>query len=431
MRGWKPVIRAALLATSALVASIGLMRDADAELRIDITRAQREPLPIAVSPFVGEGGLALQLPGVIERNLSNSCLFRTLPREAMIQTPEAMRSAAPNFQAWRGVGAQGLVTGAVIPQGGGRVRVEFRLWDVVAGQQIEGQVYTTGDANWRRIGHIISDAIYKRVTGEEAWFDSRIAFVAESGPRGRRIKQVATMDQDGEGITVLTDGRDLVLTPRFSPNGREIAFMSYANNQPRVYLLDIGSGRRSVVGDFPGMTFSPRFHPDGNRLIFSVSDNGLSDIWTYDLRSRGRQRLTNGPGINTAPAYAPNGSDFAFESDRGGTQQVYRSNGGRISAGGGRYATPVWSPRGDWIAFTKQEGDFSIGVMRPDGSGERAIARGFVVESPSWAPNGRTLVFSRQSPGGDSEVVTIDVTGFCERVVRRAASDPAWSPLNQ
>ncbi|MBL8835256.1 MAG: Tol-Pal system protein TolB [Alphaproteobacteria bacterium] len=425
------------------LASATALRPAQAQLRIDITRGRVEPMPIAVSPFFaaqeGERQYGDNIPQVVADDLERSGLFRPLPRASFTQQPAAMRNTAPRFGDWRQIGAQALVNGGIEIQRDGRVKVEFRLWDVTSGQQQEGQVYTTTAQNWRRIAHIIADAIYKRITGEDGYFDTRIVFVTESGPAQRRIKRLTIMDQDGANVRYLTDGSELVLTPRFSPNSQDVTYLGYVSEQrPRVYMMNIDSGQRAVLGDFQGMTFAPRFAPDGNRVIFSVSENGLSDIWTYDTRSRARQRLTNGPGINTAPCFSPDGRQVVFESDRGGSQQLYvmnsdGSNARRISFGQGRYATPVWSPRGDLIAFTRQgDGGFAIGVMRPDGSQERLLSNAFLAEGPTWSPNGRVIMFFRQSGGGaQPRLVSIDVTGYNEREVRTpgAASDPAWSPL--
>jgi TolB protein len=341
------------------------------------------------------------------------------------------------------VGAQALVTGKV-EGGGSNVRVEFRLWDVLPGQQIQGTAYTTTSQNWRRIAHIISDVIYERLLGEKGYFDTRVVYVSGTGPRDRRTKRLAIMDQDGENNRFLTDGSWLVLTPRFHPTRDQIVYMSYYNNRPRVWTFDLGSGRQSVLGDFDGMTFAPRYAPDGNSIIMSIARGAGSDIVTVGLGGGGPRALTSSGSIDTSPCYSPDGSQIVFNSDRGGDQQLYVMGAGgggarRISYGRGRYATPVWSPRGDLIAFTRLNGgSFAIGVMRPDGSGERILSESFAVEGPTFCPNGRVLMFYRESPARDrtgagygSRLVSIDITGFNERVVSTPtdASDPAWSPL--
>lgn len=418
---------------------------ARAQLTVDITRGFVEPLPIAVSDFYALDGQAAGTGGdlarVVTANLERSGLFRPIDRRAFIQEPGSLQ-AGPRFADWRLINAEALVSGSVDLQADGRLRVEFRLWDVLREQQMIGLAYTTAPANWRRIAHIISDEVYKRLTGEEGYFDTRIVYIAESGPQNRRVKRLAIMDQDGENHRFLTDGSALVLTPRFSPTTQEITFMSYAGDRPRVYLFNLNTGQQEVLGEFPGMTFAPNFSPDGDRVIFSMSRGGNADIYTLDLRTRNLQRLTDHPAIDTSPSYAPDGRRIVFNSDRGGGQQLYVMNadGGnaqRISFGDGRYATPVWSPRGDLIAFTRmQRGNFYVGVMRPDGTGERMISRGFLVEGPTWAPNGRVLSFFRQEPADSagqvrSRLVTVDVTGFNERELPTPmdASDPAWSPL--
>jgi TolB protein len=411
-----------------------------AELRIDITRGKVEPLPIAIPAFAGGGGEEGQtgrdLAQVISADLERSGLFSPIDPRAFIQDVAA--GEGPRFGDWRQINAQALVTGSVQTQGDGRFRVEFRLWDVVAEQQLAGFAYTTTRQNWRRIAHIIADEIYKRITGEDGYFDTRIVYIAESGPAQKRIKRLAIMDQDGANHQYLTDGSALVLTPRFSPSAQEITYLSYASGTPRVYLYNIDTGRQESIGDFPGMTFAPRFSPDGSRVVLSRSENGRTNIFVLDLRSRRVSRLTEGNSIDTTPSYSPDGSKIVFNSDRGGSQQLYvmGADGGgarRISFGTGKYGTPVWSPRGDLIAFTKIDGgSFYIGVMRPDGGGERLLTQDFLVEGPTWAPNGRVLMYFRQGRGGGStRLFTIDLTGSNQREVTTPgdASDPAWSPL--
>ena len=437
------------LAAAALAPAV----PAAAQVRIDITRGRVDPVPTAVSPFFGEGPdaeIGAEMAKVISGNLDRSGLFRPIEPRAFIQTPAQMRNASPRFPDWRAISAALLVQGGVETQRDGRLRVEYRLWDVFAESQMEGRVYTTVAANWRRIAHIVSDAVYKRVTGEDGYFDTRIVYVSESGPQQRRVKRLAIMDQDGANHRFLTDGRELVLTPRFSPTAQEITYLAYVPQpsnpnivRPRVYLYNIDTGQREVVGDFPGMTFAPRFSPDGNRVVMSMSQGGNTDVYTLDLRTRQQARITQHPSINTSPSYSPDARQVVFNSDRGGTQQLYTmtasgDNVQRISFGTGRYSTPVWSPRGDLIAFTKQtEGEFYIGVMRPNGQDERLLTRAFLVEGPTWAPNGRVVMYFRQGPtdtrgqGGGARLFSIDLTGYNEREILTPAdgSDPAWSPL--
>jgi TolB protein len=345
----------------------------------------------------------------------------------------------PRFPDWRAINAQALVVGRITKQGDGRLKSEFRLWDVFAGSQLTGQQYFTSPDNWRRVAHIISDAIYERLTGEKGYFDSRIVFVDETGPKSQRVKRLALMDQDGANVRYLTRGQDLVLTPRFSPATQEITYMSYGQGDPRVYILNTETGQREIVGNFPGMTFAPRFSPDGQRVIMSLQQGSSSNIFVMDLRSKSTTRLTDTAAIDTAPSFSPDGRNICFESDRGGKPQIYvmSASGGqaqRISFGqGARYSTPVWSPRGDFIAYTRQAaGKFAIGVIKPDGSGERVLTEGFHNEGPTFAPNGRVVMFFRD-PGGDAgpSLFSIDLTGRNEQRIQTPsyASDPAWSPL--
>ncbi|MBV9859638.1 MAG: Tol-Pal system protein TolB [Alphaproteobacteria bacterium] len=433
-------MRAILAALAILLFAV----PARADLRIDITSGKVEPMPIAIPAFAGAGGGEAQaghdIAQVVSADLERSGLFRPLDPRGFIQNVSA--GDAPRFGDWRQINAQALVTGTVQTQGDGRLRVEFRLWDVLAEQQLAGYGYTTTRQNWRRIAHIIADQIYKRVTGEDGYFDTRIVYIAESGPPERRIKRLAIMDQDGANNQYLTDGRALVLTPRFSPTAQEITYLSYGRGQPRVYLFNIDTGQQESIGDFPGMTFAPRFSPDGNKVILSRSENGATNIYALDLRTHRATRLTEGSAIDTSPSYSPDGARVVFNSDRGGSQQLYVMSAGggdikRISFGSGKYGTPVWSPRGDLIAFTKIDGgSFYIGVMRPDGSGERLLTQDFLVEGPTWAPNGRVLMYFRQSPSdsrgrGSTRLYSIDLTGYNQREIPTAgdASDPAWSPL--
>ncbi len=436
----------AALIAAAIVLGVMTAGPALAEVRIDITHGQMKPLPIAIPDFAGTSGQESQIgkdiARVVSADLERSGLFKPIDPKAFIQTVASLQ-VQPRFPDWKAINAEALVQGKVESTGDGRVKVDFRLWDVFSEAYMTGWTLSAAPQDWRRLSHKVADAIYKRVTGEDGYFDTQIVYIAESGPKNDRRKRLAIMDQDGEGHRFLTDGSELVLTPRFSPSSREITYLSYFKGVPRVYIFNLDTGRREALGNFPGMTFAPRFSPDGNKVIFSMAEDGNTEIYEMNLLTRQKTRLTNNPAIDTAPSYSPDGSQVVFESDRGGGQQMYimTANGGnptRISFGDGRYGTPVWSPRGDLIAFTKQKGgQFFIGVMHPDGSGERLLAEGFLVEGPTWAPNGRVLSFFRESPsdergrGQSVRLYTIDLTGFNERVLLTPldGSDPAWSPL--
>ncbi len=417
---------------------------------IDVNRARTDPIPMAIPALVGSGGdaerLGRDISAVITNNLARSGLFRPIDPAAYIGKTGGTSGDLVNFQNWKVIGAQALVTGKVESQGGDKVRVEFRLWDVLPGLQIQGTAYTTTLSNWRRIAHIISDVIYERLLGEKGYFDTRVVYIAGSGPRDRRVKRLAIMDQDGENNRFLTDGGFLALTPRFHPTRDQIAFMSYVSDRPRVYTFDLGSGRQQMLGNFPGITLSPRFSPDGNSVIMAQTSPGGSDIFLVSLSGGSAKRLTDSGSIDVSPCFSPDGTQIVFNSDRGGDQQLYVMNADgsgakRISFGQGRYATPVWSPRGDLIAYTRFSGStFSIGVMRPDGSGEKILSESFFCEGPTFAPNGRVIMFFRETAARDSRgngftsrLVSIDITGFNERAVTTPtdASDPAWSPLLQ
>ncbi len=423
-------------------------------IEVDISRGNLNPLPISVSPLFADKtssnllkndlkieDLGIKIADVVENNLKQTGLFNPLSRKAFLQKPD-IAHLKPRFEDWALIKSQALITGKISYKNE-KLKVEFRLWDVLAGREMLALAFTTVPNNWRRVGHIISDKIYERLTGEKGYFDTRIIYVAEEGPKTKRIKKLAIMDQDGFNTKYLTLGNELVLTPRFNPTNQMVTYLSYFKNLPRVYLLDIETGMQEVVGDFPGMTFAPRFSPDGKKIIMSFAKDGNSDIYTMDLENRIVERITNHPSIDTSPSFSPDGNYITFNSDRSGFQQIYiMKNDGtkvkRISFGKGLYGTPVWSPRGDLIAFTKlHKGKFYIGVMRVDGSGERLLTENYYQEAPSWSPNGRVLIFYRETKtdsegkGFSAKLWSIDLTGYNERQVKTLtdASDPSWSSL--
>jgi TolB protein len=407
-----------------------------------VTGGQIDPLPIAIAPFLaasGSEGDAATVAGVIANDLAHSGYFKPLPPESYIEKI-ADFNANPNFPSWQQVQAKALVTGQV-SQGGGKVTVAFKLYDVATQQMLVGTSFTAPAKVSRRMAHKISDLIYKQLTGYAGYFDTRIVYVDETGPKNARVKKLAIMDQDGFNPRTLSNGKEILLTPRFSPTSQEITYAAIGETASRVFIYNIDTGQKEIIGDFTNMSFAPRFSPDGQKVIMSLeSDDGRnSNIFIMDLRSKQVRQITNEASINTAPCFSPDGSRIAFESDRGGTQQIYLmnadgSNQQRISFGNGRYSTPVWSPDAKWIAFTRQSGGkFSIGVMAPDGSGERILTEGFHNEGPSWSPNSRVVLFFREQAGenGGPQLFSVDVTGYNEQQVATPGfgSDPAWSPL--
>ncbi len=419
---------------------LALAAPAYAQLRVPIDEGHLNPMPVATVDFIGDNAqtqtVGRDVAQVIRANLERSSLFRNIQPGAFIERIQAM-DVPPRFPDWRIIDAQALVIGQVTAAPQNRVRIEFKLYDIFAEQFLIGFGYTTTADNWRRIAHRISDQIYEQLTGERGYFDTRIVFVSESGPRTRRVKRLMIMDQDGANPFFLTSADAMVLTPRFSPSTQRITYMSFETGAPRVFLYNLETNRREVLGDFPGMTFAPRFAPDGNGVVFTLDMNGNAEIFAMDLSSRQRRRLTNHPAIDTSPSYSPDGSQITFNSDRGGSPQLYVMNADgsgqrRISFGDGRYSTPVWSPRGDLIAFTRQgSGRFAIGVMRPDGSGERILTESYLDEAPTWSPNGRVIMFFREGRGEGPRLWSVDLTGRNLRQVptQTEASDPAWSPL--
>jgi len=426
---------------SLILALVAFAAPAHAQLRVDIDQGHLNPMPIAIPDFIGTDAAAAavgrDVAGVIRGDLERSALFRSIEPAAFIERVQGV-DIPPRFPDWRVINAQALVVGQSTMLPDGRLRIEFRLWDVLAQQELAGQTFATTPDNWRRIAHRIADQIYERLTGERGYFDSRIVFVSETGPRGRRAKRLMIMDQDGANPYFLSGATSDVLTPRFSPSNLMLTYMSFEGGRPRVFLYNLETNRREVLGDFPGMTFAPRFSPDGGSVILTLDMNGNSEIFSMNLRSRERVRLTNHPAIDTSPSFSPDARQIVFNSDRGGSQQLYVMNADgsgvrRISFGEGRYSTPVWSPRGDLIAFTRQSGGrFAIGVMRPDGQGERILSESYLDEGPTWSPNGRVIMFFREDrPGAGPKLMSVDLTGRNLRVVatQTDASDPAWSPL--
>ncbi|NNF70984.1 MAG: Tol-Pal system protein TolB [Rhodobacteraceae bacterium] len=413
-------------------------------LRIEITEGVIEPLPFAVSSFVAETPGASTYAGTITRvvgqNLAGTGLFREIPRDAFISRVTNFDSPV-QYADWKAINAQALITGSVNVASDGRLIVKFRLFDVFSEAPLgEGLQFVGEPDGWRRMAHKVSDQVYSRITGEAGYFDSRVVFVSETGPKNDRRKRLAVMDYDGANIQFLTDASSIVLAPRFSPRGDRVLYTSYETGFPQVFELDVATvQRRQLDVQTEAMTFAPRYAPDGLTVVYSLAQRGNTDIYALNLRNGQRTRLTSAPSIETAPSFSPDGTQIVFESDRSGSQQLYvmSARGGeprRISFGPGRYGTPVWSPRGDLIAFTKQnEGRFHIGVMRTDGSEERLLTASFLDEGPTWSPNGRVIMFTRETAGatGAPALFSVDISG---RNLRRvpidgAGSDPAWSPL--
>ncbi|MEM6664517.1 MAG: Tol-Pal system beta propeller repeat protein TolB [Pseudomonadota bacterium] len=402
-----------------------------------------QPQPIAIAKFLSDPDLlqrADDIRAIVEANLERSGLFQIIPEEAHIAQVTDF-DVVPQYADWRTINAGALVTGLVSRASDGRLITQFRVFDTEAEEQLQGLQILADPNDWRRIGHKIADGAYSELTGEGPYFDSRVVFIAESGPKANRTKRLAIMDQDGANVRFLPGGSGLVLSPRFSPNDQSILFINYDTGEPEVYLMNLDTNQRERLGSFPGMTFAPQFSPSGNEVVVSLAQDGNTDLYAINLSSRRKRRLTRAGSIETSPSYSPDGSQIVFESDRSGKQQLYVMGAGgggaqRISYGSGSYSTPVWSPKGDLIAFTKIiSGRFHIGVMRPDGSDERLLSTSFLDEGPTFAPNGRMLMFYRETPGanGSAQVMSIDVSGRNLRRVQTpgAASDPAWSPLRK
>ncbi len=420
-----------------------MVRAQNAPTRIIITEGEIQPMPIAVPVFVDEGGagnLARDLSRVVTSDLDGTGLFRTIGQEAYIGRIQGFDGAI-GYEDWRAINAQVLVVGAV-SAAGDRITVKFRAYDIANGQQFDGagMQFAGTKAGWRRMAHKVADVVYSTLTGEGPYFDSRVVYVAESGPKNARLKRLAVMDYDGANVQYLTDSSSIVLAPRFSPSGDRLLYTSYETGFPRITLLNLSNLKRQTLAEQPGtMTFAPRFSPDGGSVVFSLERGGNTDIYKMNLGSGQTQQLTNAPSIETAPCFSPDGSKICFESDRTGGSQIYIMGAGggegqRISGGAGRNGTPVWSPRGDLIAYTKQnQGRFHICAMRTDGSEEKLLTSSFLDEGPTWSPNGRVIMFTREGEGGSGQASlwSVDITGRNLKQIptEGAASDPAWSPL--
>jgi TolB protein len=430
-----------------LAAVFAAFQPVAAQLAVDVTDESGNDLVIAVPGYATPQAaptaagptdvLGRQIAEVIVTDLRNSGLFRPLGPSA-VRPINFGEVTSPAFDYWPGTGAAALVQGFVRANPDGRLTIGCYLYDVALQQELTRQGFLLAPAEWRRAAHKCADAIYARLTGESPFFDSRIAYIAETGPKDRRIKRLAIMDSDGANHRFLTNGQSTVLTPRFSPDYKQIVYLSYGDRRPRIYIYDIGTGRQRLVTESGNQTFAPRFSPDGRFLLYSMAVNGNTDIYRISVNGGTPQRLTNSPGIDVGGSYSPDGSRIVFESDRSGSQQLYvmgadGSNQRRISFGGGRFATPEWSPRGDLIAFTKIAGNFRVGVMSPDGSGERLLTNAWQDEAPTWAPNGRVIQFFRtsQGRGGKSSIWQVDLTGANQRRIPTPldGSDPAWGPL--
>lgn len=418
--------------------------EAQGPLRIEITGGQVEAMPIAVAPFIDEGGagkLARQVQDVITADLTGTDLFREIPQAAQVAKPASL-DAPVAWADWRAINAEALIVGSVAARGD-TMTVKFRLYDVFSGKPLgDGMQFDASRAGWRRAAHKAADQVYARITGEGPYFDSRVAFISETGPKNARLKRIGVMDYDGANPVWLTDDSSLVLAPRFSPDGKQVAFTSFALGAPQIMLMDVETLKTRPLKQQDGvMSFAPVFSPDGRWLVYSREKGGNTDLWQMDLATGAERALTEAPGIETSPSYSPDGTQIAYESDESGTQQIYvmpadgSAEATRLSFGEGRYSTPAWSPKGDLIAFTNQRGGtFHIGVMNPDGSDEKMLTESFLDEGPSWAPNGRVVMFTRMTPGGDgvARLHSVDVTGRNMRpvTVEGAASDPDWGPLN-
>ncbi len=431
------IVSACVFTALTLVAPFTIA-SVEAKVTVEISGGRFQPMPIAITPLAGDRGK--EIYEVIKNDLEGSGLFRVVPPDAHIQR-DATPDAQPRFEDWRAINVAALISAQVVPASGGQIGVNYRLWDIGSQEQMAGKQLVASSANVRRIGHKLADSVYTQLTGEDPYFDSRVVFVDETGPKNRKVKRLAVMDQDGANVRYLTSANEYILTPRFASKVQKVVYVTLNKTGSSLFLIDLQTGRREKVLEYSDkMVFAPALSPNGDKIAISIVTNGNTDLFLFDLRGGRLTRLTSGYAIDTSPSFSPDGSQITFNSDRGGSQQLYimGANGSgirRISFGSGRYATPQWSPKGDKIAFTKMGGGrFAIGVIDPSGGNERILSSSFLDEAPTWAPNGRVLMFFRQPPGGSgiSRLFKVDALGILpENSVNtpRDASDPTWSPL--
>ena len=444
MQSTAPTIRNLLL---GLFASLGLTATAHAQLTVDVDNSAGEELVIAVPGLPtpqnvdtvagSTSELGAKISDVIVSDLRSSGLFKPIGRNK-VRGISYTEVTAPQFPYWSGTSASALIQGFIKTNPDGKLTVGCYLYDVALETELTRQGFVVEPRDWRRAAHKCADTIYSRLSGESPFFDSRIAYIAETGPKGNRVKRLAIMDSDGANHRFITNGQATALTPRFSPDYKSIVYLSFLDGNPRIYIYDIGTGRQRLITQSTNPTFAPRWSPDGKWILYSMAIAGNTDIYKISAAGGSKpQQLTFSPGIDIGGSFSPDGSRIVFESDRSGSQQLYvmSADGGnerRISFGGGRYATPEWSPRGDLIAFTKMAGNFRIGVMTPSGGGERLLTNSWQDEAPTWAPNGRVIQFFRTTRGnGNTGIWQVDLTGRNERQLPTPGngSDPAWGPL--
>ncbi|MBD5400307.1 Tol-Pal system protein TolB [bacterium] len=428
----------------ALAIMVGCVGASRAELKVDIIAGAASPIPVAIQKFETGSGVsskdASMIREVVEKDLNSTGLFRIVNHDAF---PEFVKMGdMPNFQSWAAIKTQVLVQSKLEIQDG-KYKLEFYVWDVNGKEQIEAQSLVASKQSARRLAHIMADAIYERLTGEIGYFDTQIVFIAETGPIKKRVKRMAIMDQDGYGLRYLSDKNTFVMSPHFSPNMQTVVFLSYRDDDPMVWSLNLDTGDARRLGNFGGMSFAPRFSPDGKKVALSLVKNGITHIYEYDTEEKTLRQLTFGNSLNTSPSYSPDGKKMAFNSDRSGRQQIHVLDletlaEERITYGNGRYATPAWSPDGQFIAFTKMADDtFYVGIMDPRGRNEKILAGGWFMEAPSWAPGSRRLVYYETEKALDgiertSHIRSVDITGQnvydIELPDNVNGLEPTWSP---
>ena len=382
----------------------------------------------------------LKLNSIIISDLIISGLYNILDNINVIDRKFGI-SHVPNFAEWKKIKADILVNGEIRKESRNHYKIYFNVWDIILNKLLLSKSFSIQRQDLNLGSHIIANHIYELLTGAKGYFDSKIAYISEVYSRKKKIKRLAVMNFDGTNNQFLTDGKNIVLNPEFSSDGKKILYVSYAKKMPQVFLKHLYTGEEVIIGNFPGMSFAPQFSPDDKKIIFSVAKKGATNLFQMDIATQNITKITNNFSINTSPSYSPDGEQIVMNSDYGGSTQIYimnkdGSNKHRISFGGGSYREPSWSPRGDYILFTKiEKGEgFMIGIMKPDGSGEKILTKGFQVEKPAWCPNGRVIIFTKLKVNSkiglhEPYLYTIDISVFNERLIPtpKAASHAAWA----
>jgi len=426
-----------LFAVAAFVAGTSAQAQSGGQIVLAVPQF---PTPRNVKTDGGETGvIGIQIAQQIVSDLRTTrSIYPTGPENLRHYTPT--EAGAPLYPNWANIGAGALVTGYVQARDDGRINVVCYLYDLKQRREMTRKGFAVAATEWKRAAHRCAGAFYTAVTKRPGLFDSRIVYVAATGSRMQPVKRIAIMNWDGTDHSYLTQGEVTVTSPRISPDGERIAYMSFAGGMPHIRIMDAdGSNDRQLLQS-NSMSFAPRFSPDGRVIAFSMAVDGNTDIYVVDANGGYPRRLTTTPGIDTSPSFSPDGKQIVFESDRSGAQQIYVMNvdgsgQSRISFGGGANSSPVWSPDGDRIAFSRWNGStIGIGIMSATGGDEKILTNGWQDEAPSWSPDSEWVMFQRTQQGtGTGSLLMVSIGGGEPKAVAtpQPGADPSWSGVVQ